>query len=151
MTGLAVPAVIWLAAGVEAGGHSCSRCSHLHHRDCNDRVGCRSAVCGRVNGGGPAALDFLEGAVTEVNYLRGATPEEAMVEIKVASGQKQALVRLAPSGFLRDKEIEVQAGDAIQVSGYRATGLDGERLIATTVVLNGRLVRLRDDRGRTLR
>ncbi|NWF83394.1 MAG: hypothetical protein HXY18_06150 [Bryobacteraceae bacterium] len=88
--------------------------------------------------------------MTEVNYLRGATPEEAMVEIKVASGQKQALVRLAPSGFFRDKEIAVREGDAIQVSGYRAMGLDGERLIAATIVLNGRLVRLRDDRGGTL-
>jgi hypothetical protein len=71
-----------------------------------------------------------------------------MVELRLAAESEPVLARLAPAGFLRYNQISVREGDSIRVTGYWVAGSDGEMLVATQVVLRGKVVRLRDDRGR---
>ena len=153
---------IGLSFGLAASGNQCS-----HHRGsdcCVSGIGdcrgcdhhlnstCKSTPCIRLPEnqaeGNHAELNSREGKVTEVNYLPGATPATAMVEIKLGPGTNPVLIRLGPTGFLRSNNLSIREGDSLRVTGYWVTGGDGDMLVATQVTAHGRTVRLRDDRGR---
>lgn len=52
-------------------------------------------------------------------YLPGATPETAMVEVRLAGEGKAVPVRLGPAGFLK------QAGMSVKEGGHRRGGATG--------------------------
>jgi hypothetical protein len=92
-------------------------------------------------------LQSREGKVTEVNYLPGASPDTAMVEIRMVSGTGTTPIRLGPAGFLRDNQLTVREGDAVRVTGYSVATGDGGLLVATEIRHGGKAVRLRNERG----
>jgi hypothetical protein len=101
-----------------------------------------------MSGERPANVQTHEGKVTEVIYLTGATPDTAMVEVRLAAETSTILVRLGPTGFLKQGQVSLKEGDTIKVTGYRVTAGDGELLVANEVTKQGRTVRLRDQWGR---
>jgi hypothetical protein len=86
--------------------------------------------------------------VVEVIYLPGATPETAMVELRLLSGTATIPVRVGPAGFLKQNQLSLKEGDAITVAGYRVSTGDGDLLVATEINKQGKNVRLRDRWGR---
>jgi hypothetical protein len=159
---VAILAAMGLAGGLPADAHSCGhhRCGNCIQPDGDWCRGCgghwRSARGTESLPRAPwgpagdirAGLQSREGKVAEVNYLPGATPETAMVEIRLAAGTEQVLVRLGPAGFLGANQVRLREGDSILVTGYWVMGGDGRMLVATQVTVNGRAVQLRDGRGR---
>jgi hypothetical protein len=160
--GLAVPATVGFACNLQAHAHSCRWHRHdICFSRCSDAcTGCGSrwtngrgaqafsgAPQGRA-GGIQANLETREGRVAEVNYLPGATPDTAMVDLRLSAGSDQVLARIGPAGFLRRNQVAIQEGDSVRVTGYGVTGSHGEMLVAMEVTVRGRPVHLRTERGR---
>ncbi len=93
-------------------------------------------------------LETVEGKVTEVVYLPGATPSSGMVEIRVQTANQGTVVRLAPSGFLKQGGMALREGDMVSVQGYRVAAVDGEIVVATELRKGGKILSLRDTNGR---
>ena len=96
---------------VPAIGHDC--CHHGHHcGDCCDSNDdcCHGSQTGRNSSGWDrsdeaADLQTVDGKITEIVYLPGATPDSAMVEVHLQSAGQSKLIRLAPSGFLKQSGL----------------------------------------------
>lgn len=149
---LAVPAAL-LFCGMTAYGHNCRHpggCASSHHGDhgCYDCGFTLSAPDNAQPRSGPARAQTREGKVVELVYLPGSTPERAMVELRLADGTSDVLVRLGPAGFLKQNHLNLREGDTISVKGFRVTGGTEDLLIATEVTRQGQTVRFRDERGR---
>jgi hypothetical protein len=84
-----------------------------------------------------------------VIYLPGATPDTAIVELRLLSGTATIPVRLGPAGFLKQNQVNLKEGDAITVTGYRVSTGDGDLLVATEISKQGKTVRFRDRWGRS--
>lgn len=133
-----------------------------HHYDCDD-CGCGGGPCyrdhhasGGWNYGPPAAApaaagQTLNGTISEIVYLPGATSDDGMVEAWIATSGQRVLVRLAPSGLLKQKRILLREGDAVSVTGYRVSAMEGDLVVATEVRKGAERVTLRDSRGRLIR
>lgn len=158
---LAVPTALFLPS-LLAHGHNCG-----HHGGCASSTsrdhGCYG--CGSWNAGsrwnnsppaagqtpsrpGPANTQTHEVKIAEVVYLPGATPENAIVELRALDGSTPVLVRLGPAGFLKQNQLNLRDGDAVTVTGYRVAAGPEDLLIATEVSKQGKTVRFRDSRGR---
>jgi hypothetical protein len=108
-----------------------------------------------VQPGGPppspeGQWETLEGKIAEVIYLPGATPEAALVEVRLQHGKQTIVARLAPTDFLKRSEVALKEGDSLSLTGYRVAGFEGELLVVTEVRKGSRSVILRDQRGRPL-
>lgn len=154
---LAIPTAL-LFHGVSAYGHNCGHhggCASSYSRDhaCH---GCDSWNNGsRWSAGnesqprsGAAKVQTHGGKIAEVVYLPGATPERAMVEVRLAETDG-VLVRLGPAGFLNQNGVTLREGDSITVSGYRVSSGTDDLVVATEISKDGRTLRLRDARGRS--
>ena len=95
-------------------------------------------------------LDTLGGTVAEVIYRPGISPDAALVEARLQSGSKSILVRIAPAGFLKQKDLSLKEGDTIAIRGYRVSAPEEEFFVATEVTKGNRTVSLRDAWGRPL-
>ncbi|MBL8290731.1 MAG: hypothetical protein JNN08_02780 [Bryobacterales bacterium] len=84
----------------------------------------------------------------EVVYLPGATPETAMVEVRLAGDGKTIPVRLGPAGFLKEAGMSVKEGDSIAVAGYWVSAGEDKVLMAAELTKNGKTARLRGGSGR---
>ena len=148
-----------LACGVGSGaafGHD--GCHHGHgygYYGC-DHCGSpmNSPSAGQSREGGPASRAVnsrpLEGKIVEVIYLPGTTPESGMVDVRVQTGNSVNLVRLAPSGFLKQSGLRLQEGDSVTVEAFPVAAMRGDLMVATKVQGNGLEVRLRDSSGQPL-
>jgi len=97
----------------------------------------------------PAAnVETLDGKVAEVVYLPGSTPTSGMVEIRVQSASEANLIRLAPSGFLKQSGLLLREGDSVSVKGFRVAGMEGDLLVATELRAGQKNLLLRDANGR---
>ena len=94
------------------------------------------------------AQKVVDGKVSEIIYLPGANPESAMVEIRLDSAAGAALVQLAPVGLLKQNQLILRQGDAISITGFAVSGMDGDLLVATEVRKGDQRLALRDTRGR---
>ena len=125
-------------------------CCH-HHHSCNGCADCGSyAPLGPNTGRWRApAVETREGKVTEVVYLPGRSAGASMVELRLqAAAAKPLLVRLAPSGYLKDNGLLIREGDTVTVQGYPVSGMEGDLLVATQVQKGEKTLTLRDSFGR---
>jgi hypothetical protein len=153
MLGIAsvIPA-IGLFSAAPAVAHECG-----HHNDrygdCRDcghyrRQGPQASRRGWEPGGGTATVQTFEGKIAEIVYLPGAAADSGMVEIRLQTAAQTTLIRLAPSGFLKQIGLLLREGDAVAVRGFPVSGMEGDLIIATEVRKGDRSVSLRDTRGR---
>lgn len=98
----------------------------------------------------PIETQLLEGKIVEISYLPGATPSGGMVEVRVVSGGGTTLVRLAPAGVLKQKQLVLREGDAVSITGYMVNGMEADLLVATEIRRGDQRVALRDSRGRLI-
>lgn len=97
-----------------------------------------------------ANFETVEGRIAEVIYLPGVNPTDGMVEMQVASGEQQTLVRLAPAGFLERHTALLKEGETVSLTGYRVHTADGDVIVATELRNGDQTLRLRNSRGRGL-
>jgi translation initiation factor IF-1 len=142
-----------------SGGPAAAQCWHHHPcYDCGDYGYYSYPAPGPPSG--PAApnarrwsaanIQTLTGKVVEVVYLPGPSPDAAMVELRLQEGSgKPQLVRLAPSGYLKDNGLRIREGDTVTVKGYPVSAMEGELLVATQVQKGEKTLTLRDSFGRS--
>ncbi len=118
--------------------------SNHNYRSSNDRQS-----LGVVSPNATADRRMVEGKITELVYLPGATPESGMVEVRLQSGAGIALVRLAPAGYLRQSGMLLREGETITVKGFPVAGLEGDLIVATEIHQGDKSLNLRDGRGRS--
>jgi hypothetical protein len=95
-------------------------------------------------------LKTLEGKIVEVVYLPGMTPESGMVDVRIQTSGGANLVRLAPSGFLKQSGLRLQEGDSVTTEAFPVAVMKGDLMVATKVRGSGLEVRLRDPSGQPL-
>ena len=93
-------------------------------------------------------LQTVEGRITEVVYLYGGTPDSGMVEIRLQAAGQARLVRLAPSGFLKQGGLHLREGDTAVVKGFPVAAMEGDLIVATEVRQGATILSLRDSQGR---
>ena len=150
----------WFGA-VPAAAHAC--CHHGNHRaDCGDYDGdccdyngdCyqKTQGSGHFRGWSPSSgvadVQTVEGKITEIVYLPGATPDGSLVEVHLQSAGQFQLVRLAPVGFLKQSGLLLREGDTVTVKGFPVAGMEGDLLVATELHKGEKALSLRDTRGR---
>jgi hypothetical protein len=147
----AIPLVV-LFSGISAAGHDCGYYGH-HYGDCPD--------CDHAYQGPPASrqwrnspvttadLQTFDGKIVEVIYLPGAAADSGMVEVRIQSADQIKLIRLAPTGFLKQASLSLREGDSLRVTGFAVKGMDGDLIVATEVRSGDHVLRLRDARGRS--
>ncbi len=86
----------------------------------------------------------LKGTVQEVKMVPGAYEG---VHVVLKSGSETALVHLAPQGFLKMLDFNVQVGDSFEVSGCKITGEFGPEILAKEVKAGNNEITLRDKKG----
>ena len=130
-------------------------CHHGHHcGDCDDcDHHCYStSQPGRSDRWGPstpaAVSETAEGKIAEVIYLPGATEDSGMAEIRLVSAGQARVVRLAPTGFLKQGGLLLREGDVVKVKGYPVASMDDDILVATEIDKGDKSLSLRDSRGR---
>ena len=137
-------------ATTPATGHDCHH--DQHWSDCWDcgHYSRQSPTANRGIGvpGGTVALQTLEGKIAEVVYLPGVTEDSGLVEIRLQSSTQSRLIRLAPTGFLKERGLLLREGDAVTVKGFAVNGMEGNLLVATEVHKGEKTVSLRDESGR---
>jgi hypothetical protein len=95
-------------------------------------------------------LENLEGKISEIDYLPGATPDTGMVEVRVLSAGKSDLIRLAPCGYLKQSGLHLKEGDVVSLRGFRVAGMEGDLIVATAIQKGDKSLSLRDGRGQPL-
>lgn len=128
---------------IQAFSNGC--CHHGH--DCGDGQ-YSGSPCDRTSSAASAAsVQSLEGTIAEIIYLPGATPEAALVELRLQTTAGIHLVRLAPAGFLKDSGLIVREGDAVAIKGFDVAGMQGDIIVANEIRKEDKTLRLRDRRG----
>jgi len=153
--------VILITSFVLVGSGQLAFAQHCcHHGPRHEPCGCDH--CGqptsppgpltKSNGGSnwTANLKTVEGKIVEVVYLPGATPETGMVEVRVQTKTEADLVRLAPSGFLKQGGLRFREGDSVTIKAFTVAAMEGDIMVATEVDGNGADVRLRGSSGQPL-
>jgi len=140
----------WWGA-IPAAAQGC--CHHNHqYGDCSDCAhhgySAPQARRGPAPSGETANLQTVDGKVAEVVYLAGATADSGMVEVRVQAGGQAKLIRLGPSGFLKQGGLLLREGDAVVVKGFPVSGMEGDLVVATEVRKGDVTLSLRDTQGR---
>ena len=139
-----------------AVGHDC--CHYDHHRGdcCGSYYDCCYGSQTDRNSRGwarsteEAELETVEGKITEIVYLPGATTDSGMVEVRLQSAGQSKLIRLAPSGFLRQSGLLLREGDNVTLKGFAVAGMEGDLIVATEIHKGDKSLPLRDTRGRPM-
>jgi len=148
-----VAALVWSGSLGPALAHGCGH--QLYDHSCHGPCSC-GAEASRRSGTGAAAgwaadLRTIEGKIVEVIYLPGGTPDMGMVDIKVQTNSGTSLlVRLAPTGFLKQGGLRLQEGDPMTVKAFTVAGMNGDVMVATEVTCKGTNMRLRGSSGQPL-
>ena len=92
----------------------------------------------------PSTEMTLKGTVQEVKMVPG-TYEGVHVMLKTSTDT--ILVHLAPQGFLKMLDFNVQIGDSFEVVGCKITGEFGPEILAKDVKAGNNEITLRDKKG----
>jgi hypothetical protein len=96
----------------------------------------------------PDTVTTISGTVEDIDYF---TPAEGMaqgvhVQLRQTTGEATE-VHLGPRWYIDNQDIEIREGDFIQVTGSRIM-FEGEPVIvASSVQMDGEVLRLRDREG----
>jgi len=133
-----------------AAAHDCRGGPHCGDEWGCDRHGSPSALQsqGSVSPSYAAAPKIVDGKISEILYLPGATADSAMVEARVLAAGRATLVRLAPVGLLKQSQLVLREGDTVSVAGFEVSGMDGDLVVAIEIRKGGQRVVLRDSHGR---
>ncbi len=82
----------------------------------------------------------LKGKVEKVQMI----PGQGMPYLQVRTAQGTARVMLGSMRYLMEQDFNPKAGDEVVVKGYRVQDM----VVAVTVTLGNKVLRLRDERGR---
>jgi hypothetical protein len=153
---LKIIAFICCLSVVPAVGHDC--CHHGHHcGDCRDSDYdcCHGSQTGRNSGGWARSdeatdLQTVDGKITEIVYLPGATTDSGMVEVRLQSAGQSKLIRLAPLGFLKQSGLLLREGDNVTLKGFAVAGMEDDLIVATEIHKGDKSLPLRDTRGRPM-
>jgi hypothetical protein len=134
-----------------AAGHDC-----WGGRHCGDGWNCdHHGSRGAQQSQGSAASSYaattpkvVDGKISEIIYLPGATADTALVEARVVASGRVTLVRLAPVGLLKQNQLVLREGDTVSVTGFEVSGMDGDLVVASEIRNGDQRVVLRDSRGR---
>jgi len=142
----------WFGVAPAAGQGCCHR-GH-HYEDCWDCGHCwhqgspaSRQFSGPASSTGTANVQSVEGKIAEVVYLPGVTADSGMVELRLQSGGQTNLIRLAPSGFLKQGGLVLREGDTVSVKGFAVAGMEGDLIVASEVHMGDKSLSLRDMRG----
>ena len=133
-----------------AVGHDCCGGRHCGDGWNCDRHGSRGAPQAQGSVSPPyaaAASRVVDGKISEIIYLPGATADSAMVEARVFASGRATLVRLAPVGLLKQSQLVLREGDTVSVAGFEVNGMDGDLMVAVEIRKGDQRVVLRDLRG----
>jgi len=150
---LGIAALVGCLSVIPASGHDC--CHHNHHCDdcCDGNYDCcHGAQTNRSSGGaatytGAMDLQTIEGRIIEIIYLPSATPDSGTVEVRLQSGGQRELIRLAPSGYLKQSGMLLREGDTVTLKGFPVAGMEGDLIVATEIHKGDKSLPLRDTRG----
>jgi hypothetical protein len=92
-------------------------------------------------------LQTIEGRIIEIIYLPSATPDSGTVEVRLQSGGQRELIRLAPSGYLKQSGMLLREGDTVTLKGFPVAGMEGDLIVATEIHKGDKSLPLRDTRG----
>ncbi|MGA9055075.1 MAG: hypothetical protein WB763_01035 [Terriglobia bacterium] len=146
--------------GCLSGLPAAAQCCHHHGHLCGDCGDCNdcdqhcysTSRASRSDSWAPsnkaAVSETTEGKIAEVIYLSGATEDSGMVEIRLQAAGQARVVRLAPSGFLKQAGLLLREGDTVKVKAYPVASMEGDLLVATEVYMGDKSLSLRDSRGR---
>jgi len=127
------------------GGHHCTDGWNCDHQGSPRALQSQGSVSPSHAATAPRVVD---GKISEIIYLPGATAESAMVEARVFASERTTLVRLAPVGLLKQSHLVLREGDTVSVTGFEVTGMQGDLLVAIEIRKGDQRVVLRDRRGR---
>jgi hypothetical protein len=127
------------------GGHHCDDGWNCDHHGSRYAVPSQGSVSPSY---ATPAAKVIDGKVSEIIYLPGATADSAMVEVRVSAGAGATLVQLAPVGLLKQSQLLLREGDVVSVTGFQVSGMDGDLLVATEIHKGDKHIVLRDTRGR---
>ena len=134
------------AAGHDCrGGHHSGDGWNCDHHDSRSALPSQGGVSSSSYVATPSKI--VEGKISEIIYLPGATADSAMVEARVLASGRATLVRLAPVGLLKQSQLVLREGDAVSVAGFEVSGMDGDLVVATEIRKGDKRVVLRDPRG----
>ena len=91
----------------------------------------------------PSAETKLTGTIEEIKTIGACATH---VVVKTDAGNTD--VALGPSKFLKDKGLELNKGDQVEVTGVKATMRRGDIFITRQITVAGTTVNLRDEKGR---
>ena len=120
----------------------CADCDHYGHHGSWRGMPFRGPA-----GPDAAALRTMEGKIAEIIYLPGSTPGNGMVEIRLESDGHIDLVRLAPTGFLKQGGLRLREQETVTVKGFPVSGMEGDLLVASEIRSGDKTLVLRDGRG----
>ena len=93
----------------------------------------------------PSAETKLTGTIEEIKTMDSMCQTGTHVVIKNDQGSTE--VALGPAQFLKDQSVTMKKGDRIEVTGAKTTTGMGEFFIARQVVVGGKTLTLRDEKG----
>jgi len=129
--------VILITSFVLVGSGQLAFAQHCCHH------GPRHEPCGCDHCGQPTSPP---GPLTKSNGGSNWTANLKTVEAKTEAD----LVRLAPSGFLKQGGLRFREGDSVTIKAFTVAAMEGDIMVATEVDGNGADVRLRGSSGQPL-
>jgi hypothetical protein len=151
-----IPSAVFLLSCLlisPAAGHDCCGDHHCGDGWNCDRHGSRGALQTQGSVSPPyaaAASKVVDGKISEIIYLPGATADSAMVEARVFASGRATLVRLAPVGLLKQSQLLLREGDTVSVAGFEVGGMEGDLIVAVEIRKGDQRVVLRDSRGQAV-
>src|ERR1035441_8254321 len=147
-----IPSAVFLLSCLlisPAAGHDCWGGHHCGDGwNCGDHHGSRGAlqsprsVSPSYTATAPKVVD---GKISEIIYLPGATADSAMVEARVVASGLAIVVRLAPVGLLKQNQLVLREGDPVSVTGFEVSGMDGDQTCALPIRKGDKRVVLRSE------
>jgi len=147
---LTIVALVWCGPAESAFAHPCGHHNNEHGCVACDHGGPAWRQLNRQSGYSSANLKTVSGKILEIVYLPGDGPDTGMVDLRIQTGAGPGLVRLAPSGFLRQGGLRLQEGDSVTVKVFTVGAMTGEIMVATEVQGKGAQMRLRGPSGEPL-